>query len=268
MKLGARTSTSAWCNQNNMQKRLLNFARRKLFSVQTQARHQEYSILFSEDDARSRPSERLLDVALEAISRARKIDLTTISSRLNGRFPYADNLLNIWPGEHYRLLAGLVESLQPKLIIEIGTAEGLSALTMKKFLSDDGRIVTFDIVNWKDYPRPCLTDHDFADGRLHQRVADLTERQAFEQHRQLLEKADLIFIDAAKDGIQERKFIENFETIAYVGDPIVVFDDVRLWNMLAIWRELQWSKLDLTSFGHWCGTGICEPPKNALETER
>jgi hypothetical protein len=40
--------------------------------------------------------------------------------------------------------------------------------------------------------------------------------------------------------------------------PIVVFDDIRVWNMLAIWHDLRWPKLDPTSFGHWSGTGICE----------
>ncbi|MGH7312141.1 MAG: hypothetical protein ACREJV_03130 [Candidatus Rokuibacteriota bacterium] len=30
------------------------------------------------------------------------------------------------------------------------------------------------------------------------------------------------------------------------------------WNMLAIWREIRMPKLDVTSFGHWSGTGLVE----------
>lgn len=35
-------------------------------------------------------------------------------------------------------------------------------------------------------------------------------------------------------------------------------DDIRVWTMLKTWREISYPKLDLTSFGHWSGTGIIE----------
>jgi len=38
----------------------------------------------------------------------------------------------------------------------------------------------------------------------------------------------------------------------------VLFDDIRLWNMLDIWRSIDFPKLDLTSFGHWSGTGVVQ----------
>ena len=37
---------------------------------------------------------------------------------------------------------------------------------------------------------------------------------------------------------------------------IVMFDDIRMWNMIKIWRDIKRSKMDLTSFGHWSGTGM------------
>ncbi|MBM4318321.1 MAG: methyltransferase, partial [Deltaproteobacteria bacterium] len=40
--------------------------------------------------------------------------------------------------------------------------------------------------------------------------------------------------------------------------PIVVFDDIRLMNMLRIWRNISLPKLDVTSFGHWSGTGLVD----------
>jgi len=39
---------------------------------------------------------------------------------------------------------------------------------------------------------------------------------------------------------------------------LVVFDDIRQWNMLKIWRDITRPKIDLTSFGHWTGTGIID----------
>ena len=121
-------------------------------------------------------------------------------------------------------------------------------------------MITFDMVPWSNYPRSCLRPEDFVDGKLQQIVEDLAGRDLFDRHRTLLSHAEFLFIDAAKDGRLERKLISAFESMAFVTKPVFVFDDIRLWNMLAIWRELRWPKLDLTSFGHWCGTGICAKP--------
>ena len=242
-----------------MQKRLMEGIRRRLFPPPAQVRHSEYSMLLSEDDALSRPTERLMDACLEAITFARKTDLSDVCARLRGRFPYTDSTINLWPGTHYRLIAGFVQLIQPKLVIEIGTAEGISALSLLKYLPPDGKILTFDIVPWRDYPRTCLVDDDFSDGRLEQILGDLGQRQIFDHYSELLSGADFIFIDAAKDGVLERDLLNYFDTLDFVSRPIFFFDDIRLWNMLAIWRELRWPKMDLTGLGGWCGTGVCEP---------
>ncbi len=217
-------------------------------------------MLYSEDDALTRPTARLIDLAMRAVNHAHhNTRLDDLCKRLHGRFPFPDDSLNLWPGEHYRLLAGFVQVLKPNLVIEIGTAEGLSALSMLKYLSPSGRLVSFDIVRWDDYPKSCLIPEDLQDGRFQQIIGDLGETSTFEQHRDLLSRADLIFIDAAKDGILEHRLVANFQTLRFESQPLFVFDDIRLWNMLSVWRTLPWPKLDLTSFGHWCGTGICEP---------
>ena len=222
-------------------------------------------MLYSEDDSVSRPSQRLLEVGLEAAKSACTIDLSDVVRRVRGRLHFPDDLVNLWPGEHYRLLAGLVKVLAPKLVIEIGTAEGLSALSFLKYLPRNGQVVTFDIVPWREYPNTCLEQADFASSRLQQIIGNLCQREVFLQHEDLLRRADLIFVDAPKDGIFEGQLIENVGTIQFSERPIFIFDDVRLWNMLGIWRDLRWPKLDLTSFGHWSGTGICEPIQPEVE---
>jgi hypothetical protein len=37
-----------------------------------------------------------------------------------------------------------------------------------------------------------------------------------------------------------------------------MFDGIRVLNMIGIWRRLARPKMDLTSFGHWSGTGLAD----------
>jgi hypothetical protein len=46
--------------------------------------------------------------------------------------------------------------------------------------------------------------------------------------------------------------------VQFTAGPILVLDDIRLWTMLEIWRSVSWPKLDVTSFGHWSGTGMVD----------
>ena len=238
--------------------RVREAVQRRLFPVPFPVRHAFYSMVFSEDDAVSAPSRRLLDTSIEAIQCARRLDLSEIASRLKGRFSYPDSIVNLWPGEHYRLLAALVQVVRPKLVVEIGTAEGISALSLMQQLPSFGQVVTFDVVPWQQYPRSCVDQNDFATGKLRQIIADLGNPGECARYRSLLCEADLIFVDAAKDGALEHKILENFSEITFRALPILVFDDIRLWNMLRIWRQIRLPKMDMTSFGHWCGTGLCE----------
>ena len=219
------------------------------------ARHIERSLLLSADDEPHRPSERLIDVALAAVSAARTIDVTSLRDRVPTGIRYAE----VWPGEHYKLLAGLVKSLGARKVVEIGTATGLSALTMLLELPKGGTLTTFDIVPWPKYfDGTVLRESDFADGRLKQVIDDLQDPAVVEKHRAVFEEADFIFVDAAKDGVMEQRFIDNLKPLTYRTQPIVMFDDIRVWNMLDIWRRVDRPKLDLTSFGHWSGTGLID----------
>jgi predicted O-methyltransferase YrrM len=212
-------------------------------------------MLLSADDERHQPTERLLDVAVAAVQAARKVNVSSLAVRVPTGIRFAE----VWPGEHYKLLAGLVKSLGARRIVEIGTATGLSALTLMLELPKDGKLTTFDVVPWaRYYDGTVLNEGDFADGRLVQVLDDLQQVDVVEKHRALLEEADFIFIDAAKDGIMEQHFINNLKPLNYRNAPVVMFDDIRVWNMLKIWRELDRPKLDLTSFGHWSGTGLVD----------
>ena len=73
-----------------------------------------------------------------------------------------------------------------------------------------------------------------------------------------IKAADIIFVDGPKDGRFEQVFLDRLAELHLPKCPLLILDDIRLWNMLAIWRDIRRPKLDLTSFGHWSGTGIVE----------
>jgi len=211
-------------------------------------------MILSADDDPAQPSDRLFTAALQGIEAARRVSLVPFY-QTGRRFPAE---ADIWPGENYKLLAGLVQTLHPKQVVEVGTAEGVGAVILKRFLPERSRITTFDIKDWRDFRHPVFTEADFADGRLVQHLEDLTDPAIFEKHRALLEAADFFFLDGPKDGVMEPKLLKLFETVRFREPPLMVVDDIRLWNMLAVWRGIIRPKLDLTSFGHWSGTGLID----------
>lgn len=213
-----------------------------------------YFLSFANRSSAGVPNERLLSLSSLAIERANLINLNDVEKLFTQE--YAGEINN-WPGEHYRLLSAITDILKPNIIIEIGTHKGASALAIKKFISDDAKIITYDIVPWKNFKDTGLKEADF-DLKLEQRIVDLTKTENSEQEKEMLESADLIFVDAAKDGKMEKIFCELFDKINFKNKPIVIFDDIRMLNMIQIWNEIKYPKLDLTSFGHWSGTGIVE----------
>lgn len=239
---------------DRLKKRLLRWA----LPLPFEARGQEYSLLSSLDDDGGKPSARLLDLSLQAASRARTLDLSWISKRM----PTGPFWPELWPGEHYRLLAALVEVLAPRRVVEIGTFKGYGALALTSSLPKGSEVVTVDVVPWRDFPDSALRASDFEGGRLRQVLADLSDPKVFGEFSEVLAGCDLLFVDAPKNVRFERAFLSNLETLRMPPGALVVFDDIRSWNMLRIWRELSRPKLDLTSFGHWTGTGLVEwsPP--------
>ncbi len=224
------------------------------FPPPVSARHYKRTLIFSPDDDASQPSDHLIDLALRVVRRARETSLRNVSRRLKNP-PYWPDC---WPGEHYRLLAAFVGELQPGKIVEIGTHTGLSALAMKEYLPGSGRIVTFDLVKWDDVEGTCLTADDFKDGRLVQTIGDLGDPATMETHKDLLKDAEFLFVDGPKDKVFEPAFMENLKMVKFAREPYLVFDDIKDWNMLAFWRRITRPKLDLTSFGHWTGTGLVQ----------
>ncbi|MFG0257605.1 MAG: class I SAM-dependent methyltransferase [Phycisphaerales bacterium JB043] len=239
-------------------KTIRKLTHRPLVGAPIQCRHMNYSVIASLDDDPSVPSERLFDIACASIEHARRYTYTTMQQRLHDQPELIRNMVNTWPGEHYRLLAGVLQALRPRTIVEIGTYTGLSSLAMLESMPEESTLVTYDVIPWDQLSGTVLLESDFEDGRLTQHIADLANADVFREHAGVLQQADLLFVDGPKDARFERAFLDNLETIELPRKPILLFDDIRVWNMLRIWRSITRPKLDLTSFGHWSGTGIVD----------
>lgn len=225
------------------------------------AEHGEYSMILSARDQPAQLTPELLDLSLKAIQYASESDLGELALRNQQAMDYG----NLWPGEHYRLLMGFVRALAPKQIIEIGTSTGLSSLSIKNELPQEAKVITFDITPWTDYPDTLFLKSDFEDGQLEQVVADLSEPKIFSQYEHLIQEADFIFIDATHDGLLEAKLMTFIENVRFQKQAFVLLDDIRVWTMLKMWREITLPKIDLTSFGHWSGTGLVQLPSPSSE---
>jgi|TARA_B100000900_G_scaffold201637_1_gene170957 hypothetical protein len=167
---------------------------------------------------------------------------------------------NAFPGDHYRILAGLIYNLDrsngPLSLIDIGTSCGLSARTMLDYSPDEDKVETFDVANWLDNPTTYLTEKDF-ETRLTQHIQDLKETEVFSRYAKMLCEADFIMCDGPKDGEFEMKFYTLLSTLDLPKKPRwLLLDDIRFPSEMVSWRMIDSPKIDLTSFGHFSGTGL------------
>jgi hypothetical protein len=220
-------------------------------------RHEEPSLLMSLYDETYQPSNWLLDLAAAVVSR-----VVTMTQMPNIAHPILSNRIGPgpkwynYPGEHYHLLNALCSVLRPIVVWEFGTGTGMSAVAMLEGWCAS-HIYTFDIKPDK------LSWIDNGDTQINRYFGDMAHPDIFRGMYGMVMSdqivpADLIFVDGPKDGYTETKFIETLDATKFLSPPIVVFDDIRLMPMVHVWRSIKHPKMDLTSFGHWSGTGIVE----------
>jgi hypothetical protein len=210
--------------------------------------HNEWSVICDMADGDQSASPDLITIAWNAIGRAIRSDPSAlVAAGLSQKAV-------VWPGEHYRILPALAEAVGARQIVEIGTWRGESAVA---FLDAPGveRVDTFDIVPWSLVDGTALHDDDFGD-RLVQHLGDLAVPRVFAEYEETLTNADLLFVDGPKDGGFETAFLDRLLAVPRRHPQLVVLDDIRVMTMIRVWRALPAPKLDITSFGHWSGTGL------------
>lgn len=147
--------------------------------------------------------------------------------------------------QHYRFLA-YISTLLPdgSTIFEIGTRWGASAAALSK--NKNVHVVTCDIRDAIEDQKPSIKDIPniefiIGDG------FDLIEKY---------KDSKIIFMDVdPHDGVQERKMIQKLIDVEFKG--ILLLDDIHLnKEMNDFWKSITQDKCDLTSIGHYSGTGI------------
>ncbi len=224
----------------------------KYVPVKSPIRHAVDTLAYSLDDDIA-PNDFLISLAGNAIQGAwnTKINLANPKELDDSIF------FDVYPGEHYRLLKALAIELAPEKVVEIGTYTGMGSLSLCQGLPDTSKVHTFDIVPWNELPTH-LNQDLFDSGQLTQYLTDLADPNNFSQYLDLLESADFIFCDGPKDGQFEYKFVSHLTKLKPTERRILMLDDIRFKNMIDLWRSIESPKLDLSSFGHWSGTGLVD----------
>jgi predicted O-methyltransferase YrrM len=140
-----------------------------------------------------------------------------------------------------RLLATLVAALQPRLVLEVGTAIGYSTLHMARAMEGEGRIVTLE----RDPERIALARGFFARDEAGQRI-DLVEGDALESLQRLDGPFDLVFVDASKGEIPR-----YLELAAGRMSPraVLAIDNLLMGGQVAdgVQRSSQWAEESLAA---------------------
>jgi glycosyltransferase involved in cell wall biosynthesis/predicted O-methyltransferase YrrM len=222
-------------------------------------RHYEPSLICSADDT-SGPNKHLIDISLRAVEMGWNEEISAIDQTKSDSI-----FFNVFPGEHYRLLRAIVKIMNPINALEIGTYTGMGTLAISQGLGT-GCLHTFDIFPWDSMSSHL--DGGIVDGhRVIQHVADLSLDGEFDRNRHLFDQADFIFLDAPKDGVFEYKMLDLFQTLKPKAGRLLMLDDIRFVNMVDLWRSIASPKLDITSFGHWSGTGLVDISKGLKLTK-
>ena len=178
---------------NLLQARLSRKSSRDLYSRlsrnvlrDSSIRHFEPSIIYSREDIRT--TTELVNLVADAIKEAAATKLTC------GKDDLPDSsYLNVFPGEHYRLINAIAKVSKAKNIVEIGTYTGMGALSLKAGLPDVS-VVTYDIVKWDELGVPSHFDSSDFDQNLQQVIGDLSQEEVFEQNFEALISIFSVFV--------------------------------------------------------------------------
>ena len=240
-----------------MIKKILIKVRSLVFSLHSQNKPEPHSVVggVDIDKLSQEASEYLKTFYIEVVKKYCEIDTDYLIARCKTleQIKYAERIL----GEHYRILTAIAQAGKVKKVVEIGSATGMSAIQLRHY---GLKVTCFDIFEWDSIENSLLTVSDFSDGNLEWIVEDLSNYTAFETYTNLLENADLIFIDAPKDGIFEYCLIPKLMKLQY-NNPfaMLVIDDINFHNMKDLWHSIGPGRIDFTFLGHVSGTGVVFP---------
>ena len=168
-----------------------------------------------------------------------KIDMSYVTEKVSDDDGFKKYIILKSGVEHYRLLSWIGGCFSNNSIIDVGSFKGFSGCALS--YNQSNTVYSFDITN-SIVLNPIPNNLNFIIGNI-------------EDYKDLIIKSPFIFYDTVHDGITEHRFITWLKYINYKG--IIVFDDIYLNDqMKEFWYKLNFKKEDITSIGHWSGTGM------------
>lgn len=142
---------------------------------------------------------------------------------------------------HYRLFSHISLKNDNITILEIGTFMGCSALAFG--INRTNTVYSFNIYNQLDL------------NNVPENINFVIDDILKEEYVDLILKSKYIMLDTFHDGTFERMFLNHLNKIEYKG--FLLLDDIHLNDeMKLFWSEINLKKFDITSIGHYSGTGL------------
>ena len=153
--------------------------------------------------------------------------------------------------QEYRLYSYLSTFFNNTTILDIGTLNGRSSIALSH--NDTNKVISYDIINniktnnHKIYSKINITFN------IKNILNDLTE--------ELIKDVKIIMIDIDHYEIIEKQIISKLNKLNFSG--IIILDDITNHPdpyvnecMNKLWDNLEYTKYDVTKYGHFSGTGI------------
>lgn len=144
--------------------------------------------------------------------------------------------------EHYRLLSYITKLYNDIVIIDAGTSQGHSCISLAQ--NKNNKIITYDI-----------EDKNFSFFNVYKNI-EFKKLDINQENPEIIKSAKIILLDIdPHDGKQEKIFTDYLIKIDYKG--YLLCDDIHLnQGMREWWESILIEKYDVTEVGHFSGTGI------------
>jgi len=181
------------------------------------------------------------------LGQVQRVDLTHLLDRVMEKYKVAFQN----KGSHYKLCAYLSSFFEDKLIIDIGTMYGASALAFAA--SKKNSVVSIDCMDRRKAPQ-------FSDWKgfpIEFKRCDINK--AKDDTVDLLKRASIVMLDITHNGDDEAQFYQLLKHIDYAG--LLLLDDIHLQtygDMESFWGSIDKPRFDLTRVGHTSGSGLVD----------
>lgn len=152
--------------------------------------------------------------------------------------------------QEYRLYSYLTTFFDNAIILDIGTLNGRSAISLSH--NESNQVISYNIVDDIKDPNHMIYTKPNIEFRIKDVLDDLTP--------ELVAKTKIVMIDIDHFEVIEREIIQRLDELGFSG--IILLDDIHHpWPkereaMQRLWNSLEYKKYDVTKYGHSSGTGL------------